>query len=270
VKNDPHVESLTYRLETDDTLEFEDPPPLEIERDDLRLRLAGDLLMVWPKEHYASEKEARQAFEPYLRAWESFEAIRRSGRREMRFVFKYARVVDRDPAPFGTPLVAIEDSATVTATGTVKRVSRHRRYPDPPEGFVASPEVEFMLGRYDQYLRGREPLLAMAYFCVTRFEYGTRHSQAGGSWTQKAAREYGVSERVLRTLHRLSTGLVAEAGARKLGKQSENRPPTDEEQRWIERCVLALIRRAGERAADPRSTLPQITMADLPPLESRR
>jgi hypothetical protein len=262
VKNDPHVESLTYRLETDETLEFEDPPPLEKERDDLRLRLAGDLLMVWPKEHYASEEEAREALEPYLRAWESFEAIRRAGRRVMRFVYAYAHVVDRDPAPSGTPQGAIEASATVTATGAVTMISR--RYPEPPEGFVASPEVEFMLGRYDQYLRGQEPFLAMAYVCLTRLQHSARHALGEGKLMQKAAREYGVSERVLSTLSRLSTLLGDEAGARKVEAGSENRPPTAEEQRWIERCVLALIRRAGERAADPHSTLPQITMADLP------
>ena len=67
-------------------------------------------------------------------------------------------------------------------------------------------------------------------------------------------------------LGRLTSVLGDEAGARKVDAQSENRPPTDGERRWIERCVLALIRRAGKRAADPQKPLPSVTMADLPRL----
>ena len=151
--NAPHVEYLTYRLETDETLEFEGPPPLEKERNALRLRLAGDVLTVWPKEHYASKEEAREAIEPYLRAWESFEAIRRSGWREMRFVFEYAHLVD--PPPPGAPQVRIEASATVTPTATVTRVAR--RYPEPPDKFVASPRRPGRRSGVYVWVNGRSP-----------------------------------------------------------------------------------------------------------------
>jgi hypothetical protein len=265
--NDPHVEYLTYRLETEESLEFEDPPPLEKESDDLRLRLAEDVLTVWPNDHFAREEEARENVEPYLRAWETFEALRRFGRREMRFVFESSRVVDRDPPPPGSSqVVQVKGIASVAAVGTVTAVSRERSYPEPPEGFVASPEVEFMLGRYDQYLRGREPLLAMAYACLTRLEHEARHARGGGTARRKAAREYGVDERVLSKLGHLTTVLGDEMGARKVEAQSENRPPNSREQSWIKGCVLTLIRRAGERSADPQRPLPRITMDDLPRL----
>ncbi len=267
--NDPHVESLTYRLEIDETLEFVDPPLLEKENADLRLRLAEDSLTVWPKAHYASEEEAKLAIEPYLRAWEAFEAIRCVGRRQVRFVFVFPHVIDRDPPPPGSPQVvqlsgSIVGSSSMVGVPTV--ISQESRYPEPPEGFVASPEVEFMLGRYEQYLRGREPLLAMAYACLTRIEHEARHTRGGGNLRRKAALEYGVDEGVLRKLGYLTTFLGDEMGARKVAAQSENRPPKNSERRWIEGCVLVLIRRAGEQAADPQRQLPQINMADLPRL----
>ena len=265
--NDPHVEYLRYRIETAETLEFDHPPPLEKETDALLLRLAQGMLTVRPKDHLASEEEARGAVEPYLRAWEASEATRRFGRREVRFEFEASRVVDRDPPPAGAPQVLRPKSIpSGEAFGVPTVVSREPRYPEPPESFVASPEVEFMLGRYEQYLQGREPLLTMAYACLTRLEFGARHAQGNGGPRQKAAREYGVDENVLSTLGRLTAVLGDEVGARKVHAQGENRPPTDTEKRWIERCILTLVRRAGEHAANPQHMLPPITMADLPPL----
>jgi hypothetical protein len=37
-----------------------------------------------------------------------------------------------------------------------------------------------------------------------------------------------------------------------------------EERVWLEEATKAMIARAGEKAASPTATLPQITMADLP------
>ena len=89
--NDPHVEYLTYRLTTAETLEFEDPPSLEIETEKLALRLEQAMLTVWPKGHFASVKDARKLVDPYLESWEAYETIRRSGRREVLFEYKAPR-----------------------------------------------------------------------------------------------------------------------------------------------------------------------------------
>ncbi|MDP9478113.1 MAG: hypothetical protein M3R38_20940 [Actinomycetota bacterium] len=266
--NDPHVESLTYRLQTGETLEFDDPPPLEQENDALRLRLAEDVLTVWPKEHYAREEEARVAIEPYLRAWETSEAIRRFGRREMRFVFDSSQVVDRNPPPPGSPQVVQARASSVGSSRAVAFatvISRESRYPRPPGGFVASPEVESMLGRYEGYLKGREPLPSMAYFCLTVLEHGARDAPAKKAH-KKIELVYNVHKKVSGELSRLTSTLGDESTARKAEAVSGARPHTDGERRWIERCVLALIRRAGERAANPQKQLPPITMADLPSL----
>ena len=266
--NDPHVEALTYLLQTGETLEFEDPPPLEQENAALRLCLAEDVLTVWPKEHYAREEEARGAIEPYLRAWEASEAIRRFGRREMRFVFDSSQVVDRNPPPPGSPQVVQLSGSSVGTSGAVGAptvISREAYYPEPSEGFVASPEVELMLGRYEGYLEGREPLPSMAYFCLSVLVVGATDAPSNAKF-KKIELVYGIDDKVLRKLSLLTSTLGDKATARKAKAESETRPHTHRERRWIEGCVLALIRRAGQRAADPQNPLPLVTMADLPPL----
>lgn len=145
-------------------------------------------------------------------------------------------------------------------------VSREPHYPESPGAFAASPVVEFMLERYKQYIAGREPLLAMAYVCLTRLTFDFRHASGKGNVIHKLAHEYAVEDEILDELGRLSSTLGDETGARKVHSDSRSRAPTDNERRWIERCVLALIRRAGEYAADPQNALPKITMSDLPRL----
>lgn len=247
--NDPHVESLRYRLELAETLEFQDPPPLEQENDELRLRLAEGVLTVWPKKHFPSEEDATGAVEPYLRSWEIFEAISRSGRQELRFEFESAKVIDRDPPPPGAEqVVRLPTIVRERALYPPTFVSLEPCYPKPPEGFAVSYEVEFMWGRYERYLQGREPLLAMAYVCLTLLEHSVRHEPGKGPDREKAVRKYGVDKKVLDRLGHLTSILGDETEVRKV--DSKNRPPTDEERRWIERCVLDLIRRVGEHNAN--------------------
>jgi hypothetical protein len=266
--NDPHVESLLYRLKTAETLEFKDPPPLEYATDELRMSLAEGWLTVWPNDHFASEEDARATVEPYLRTWEASEAVRRFGRREMRFEFESSKVIDRDPPPPGAPQVVQVKSLEMRAElgihikGVLKK---ELCYPPPPEGFVASPEVEYMLARYEQYLKG-EPLLTMAYACLTFLRYFSENAPVENAH-KKVEHVYGVHKPVLDKLGNLTSVLGDYASARKVNAQSKHRPPSGKERRWIEQCVLTLIRRAGEHAADPQKNLPLIRMDDLPRLQ---
>jgi hypothetical protein len=67
---DPHVVALRYRLETDPSLIFDHPPPLEHDTNESTLRLAEGVLTCTMKVHYASADEARAVIDPLLRAWE--------------------------------------------------------------------------------------------------------------------------------------------------------------------------------------------------------
>jgi hypothetical protein len=99
----------------------------------------------------------------------------------------------------------------------------------------------------------------MAYFCLTVVE-----ERAGGR--DKAAGRYAIEPNVLKTLGRLTSTVGDDKEARKAKGRTERRPHTGAEKAWIEAAVRALIRRAGEWASDPRASLPQIIMSDLPRL----
>jgi hypothetical protein len=113
---DPHVESLSYRLTTDETTSFKNPPQLTFETDDFEATLAGDILNLKLKDHFATREEAREHVEPFLRAWEIDQALRSNGLAEISFEFQKAKLIDRDPSPPGTP-------QTIKAAGIVSTVS---------------------------------------------------------------------------------------------------------------------------------------------------
>lgn len=128
---------------------------------------------------------------------------------------------------------------------------------------MLSPDAEAMWQRYEQYLRGYEPLLSMAYACLSRMEFAARNAPVKGA-RRKVEHVYGIEEAVLRKLGEFTTNLGDEAEARKVHARSENRPPNDRERAWIEAAVRVIVRRSGEHDADPKGIRLRVTMADLP------
>lgn len=257
---DPHVGTLIYSLDPEPTTSFSAvAAPVEAETDGFGIRLADGKLTVTMKDHYPSEQTARDAVDPYLRAWEVRHALAVvAGRSEFRFEFERAEVIDRDPPPPGEPQTIYAESvvhgrAIVSATLSVERSA----YPSAPSDFALDPDVETLWTRWTGYLAGREPLQPMSYFCLTVLEH------VAGSRAE-AVLHFGISGKILDTLARLSTETGDTATARKMGRKL--RPLTDAERTWLEAAVRALVRRAGEVAAGTGVPLPQLTMADLPPL----
>ena len=259
---DPHVAALRYRVVLAETVSFDQPPPVERETEAFRMRLADGVATFEMVEHHASEESARRCVQPYLQAWEIDVALRFGGP-EISFEFEGADVIDRSPPPPGAGQV-IHAKAAMAAAGaldaTVHVTRRH--YPEPPQGFVWCPDVETMWHRYTGYLDGRERLTNMAYACLTVLE-----ASAGGR--KKAAEQYGISDRVLRELGRLTTKIGDKETARKFTDLDECRPHTRAEEAWIEAAVRALIRRAGEWASDSTARLPRLTKSELPKLSPR-
>lgn len=94
---DPHVESLRYRVEVNETyIQLDNPPPLEYETDANRLRLADGVVTVAMKEHHAAIASARQRVEHDLKAWELAAALERD-QPWLKFVLDGpgTRIVDR-------------------------------------------------------------------------------------------------------------------------------------------------------------------------------
>jgi hypothetical protein len=250
---DPHVVSLRYRIERPEDITFgDDTGPMEREFDAFHLSVTHETATAHMKEHYATERGAREVVEGYLRPWEIYEAVRPMGT-GVKFSFLEAEVIDRDPPCFyATARAAPRFGSAVRA-----EVVRELRLPDLPEAFATSSDVKVMWTRYKGYLQGREPLLPMAYYCLTRFRSGAGHNK-------EAASRFRVSKNVLDKLGRLSSTSGDETTARKWDSASSPQPLTDREIEWVENAVRLLIYRVGQYAADPDREWTKFTMKDLP------
>lgn len=255
--NDPHVESLHYRLRTSEGLNFTNPPPLHHDEGRIRCRLEKGHLTVEMKEHHASVASAREVVRPFLENWEIAEAIRR-GRREMWFEYieGAAKIIDRSP-PTPSPPGASQEicpatfDSMIVILGDVARVVRGEgTYPPPPAGFVASQDVKTLFAEYQKYTEGRD-LARMAFAC---YRYVTEKLAHG---EPEAAKKFNISRRVLGELGHW-------AGGKGRRKDLTQEPYTPQEEEWVATAVRILIRRVGEHAAG--GTLNLITMADLPKL----
>ena len=257
--NDPHVETLHYRLIPSERVTFNNPPVLTAQRDGFELTVEHGKLTVTPSAHFATVQAAREAVAPVLRAWEIDHALW-AGSPEISFEFDRSTVIDRDPPPPPKPgfpqIVQVGGIASVAAVGSVSVHVGRAQYPQPPLDFAVDPDTETLWVRWQGYNEGREPLQTMAYFCKTVLEMDRGVSGASA--------RFGVSPNVLKTLGRLSTETGDPTTARKATPKL--RPLTDQEGRWLEETIKVLIRRAGEVAANPDKSRDKITMDDLPPL----
>lgn len=251
---DPHVVSLLYRAITDENVAFNNPPPVENETEAFQMRLADGILTFEMKEHFTSEQEARKLVEPYLRAWEISSALH-FWQEVMRFEFENAEVIDRNPSPRTATLTNVVGSMPTLTD--IRGINIFTHYPEPPDRFVVSPDVETMWHRFEAYRAGRESLAVMGYMCLTVLQ-----ASAGGR--KEAAKQYGINFKVLGKLGILTTTVGDERTARKALPNHQFRPHTEAEILWIETVINRLIRRAGEWAYDPNAARHEIRMVDLP------
>lgn len=254
----PHVAALHYRLETGPQLVFNDPPPVERETDSFSIRLDNGRVHVEMKDHFPTAVAARLEVEPFLRSWE-IKAALRYGPDAITFAYDGPEVIDRDPPPPGTSTCeSVEGPTPMAPAWTVVQFTRSK-YPEPPDTFVASPDVVAMWDRYEHFLAGKSDLLThVAWWCLTTIQ-GTN----GGS--QYAATRYSISDAVLETLARLALG-GDEKTARRPYPGQRLRPHAPAEIAWLRSAIPRIIQRVGECAADPNARWPQVTMEDFPRL----
>jgi hypothetical protein len=257
IMSDFHVVSLTYRLQPGEHVSYSNPPPLVFENETARFHLEKGELRCEMKLHVATVEQARALVDPILRDWEMEVELTRN-RGELRFIYEDAEIIDRTPPTPGVQarvMKMLGGSYLVTMGNVTGHVMR-RKYPDAPMGFHVTPDAESILLRFRNYQDGREQLLSMAYFCLTVVE-----SAAGGrNRRDKAAKMFGISERVLSKLGDLTTKHGDLATARKA--QSNARPLTGNESAWIEATIKQLVLRLCD--PPPHYKPKQLTMADLP------
>ena len=264
--NDPHVVALIYEIEHDSSVDYSESKSINCEADRFLIRIEDNRVRVEVREHHPTEEAALEVVKPYIRSWVLDEALnRRPGVFKLRF--DRSEIVDRRPTPGVHAVAAHPVSFHVTVR--VPTVVVKRPYPTPPDGArldADNPDVMSMFNRYEGYLNGREPLPGMAYFCLTVFE-GLFHGDR-----TKSARSYGIGKKVLDTFGRLAStkgGPTERPTERRKADREEDGIQvelTQEEKRFLEEAVKALIRRVAEVAHDPHRALEQITMKDLPRL----
>jgi hypothetical protein len=273
-----HVARLVYRLKTDGTWTFEEPPKVERQTDAFFLRLEDDMVYVSMREHHETAESARARVEKYLRSWEISASLQYDGTSERWFEFDRGEVLDlteHPRAPTGTPPVVVRLSAgsMSIAAGAATAHVTSRSYPNPPDDFTVSEDVEVMWTLYQRYRQDHERLLTMAATCLSWLAFRAQQNDPTSkkSWRKKAEKQYNIKLDVLGKLGELTANLGVGVEARKVypGRRHP-RNPTDRERKWIEEGIKKIIRRVGERAADPQGVLPKITMTDLPQLRSER
>ncbi len=219
--NDPHVAALNYSITHDDLIDYSEAEPLCRDEPSFRLTVDNRKVRFEFKEHYPTEKKAREALSEYIRVWE-FEATLKYGNPgSFRLEFERAEIVDRNPTPGAEKLSGKFEGRFTGGAISAKLTLGVRKYPSPPSNMALNPDVETMHQRYMHYRQGREPLPAMAYFCLTVLE-----QSAGGH--PKAASTYRIGKRVLEKIAVLSTN--------KGGSEASRRRP------------VAASREAGRRA----------------------
>lgn len=251
---DPHVESLRYRLQPDGTWEYVNAPRLEGMTGDFRYALDNGALTLHLKTHYATVEEARASVAGFLFVWELDSALR-FGRGAVRFVYEDAQLIDRIPPPPGTSEFYVTGTSSISFVGDVSIRVTKGAYPEPPSNMKFTPDLETLWIRYDGYRAKREPLSAMAYFCLTVLE-----TSAGNR--AEAAKQYNIDVDVLRKIGEFTANRGDGATARKMRPNLV--PYTPLEIGWIDEAIRMIIRRVAQIGAG--APCAKVTMNDLPVL----
>jgi hypothetical protein len=251
------VRALSYRVVWEDNVDYEKAPAIHADTDAFSLSLSGRELRAELRQPLHDIAEARRLVDEYLEAWRVLIGLQQAPG-NVRFVFERAEVEEKDQAnpTIGKGGKVLQAKCSVTVS--VDRHISHVSYPEPPENFIVSPDVRVMFVRYEDYRKDREPLLSMANFCLTVLE-----QSAGGRRKRKqAARKYSIEEKVLNRLGRMCAR-GSEREARKAPANLAFAPLRSDDREWVVAVVKAMIRRAGEVAANPKGSHPLLTLAAL-------
>lgn len=184
------------------------------------------------------------------------DASLRLGYGALSFEYVTAEVIDRSPLPTGSPIVlSVHSASHLHVAGSVKLHVTRSCYPPPPQHFQYTDDVAVLWNRFEAYREGKEPILGMAYFCL--------------SWLERMAGDRGsvgkilnVDRAVLNKLGELTSGRGDATEARK-APSGDPQALTDLERSWLEAVVKRLVRALGEHLSHQPE---RVTMQDLPPL----
>ena len=255
--NDPQVVALIYHIEHDKSVSYEKTRPLVLKEREFRVKVKDKKVCFKLKEHYATESKARESVKEYIRIWE-LDAGLRHGPDFFKLKFDRAKIVDRNPTPGSVDAESVKWKFTIPpATGTVGPSN----YPSPPSGLSIDPDVQTMYDRYMNHLRGREPLVTMAYFCLTVLEGTAVGTKKNIGKRSAAAQYYCIDKQVLNLVGKLSS---EKGGPEARKREGIDNDLTEQERRFLDKAVKKMIYRMAEKINDPAKSLSQITLSDLP------
>jgi hypothetical protein len=261
--NDPHVVALTYRIAHSDHVDFKKAAPLTVAGSTFGVSIDAGRARVEMLEHFATEQEARNAVESFLRAWELAADLRHPEDR-FRFVYERPEVIDRNP-PEGGVVINLQAANAVMAGLVVTAHASRAGWPEHPTDLALSPDVEALHRRWLGYLDGKEPLLAAAYWALSMIEATPRASGVRGrSAREDASQFFNIDLNVLKKLGELTSA----RGGVEEGRKAEGRaaPLTRSERKWLKAAFKALVERAALRARHGAPPPTPLTMDDLPKL----
>lgn len=258
--NDPHVVALNYRIEHHSSVDYDEANPLNHSEEAFEIHVKRNNVRFAMNRHYATQTEALESVEGYIRAWEHLAALE-NGPNEFKLVFDGAEIEDRDPTPGAVYASAKPAHFTFSVSEPSVHVSRGA-YPRPPlTRMEFSPCVQLMFDRYVGYRARREYLPSMAGFCLTVLE---KSVQSEKGRRKAAAKHYDIEFKVLNEVGRLCSNKGA-AEARKA--QGIDQDLNGRERQFLEEVVKAIIQRAAEVAADPDGSRDMIVLSDFPDLQ---
>lgn len=259
--NDPTVVALVYHIEHGPSVDYSEARPLCHDEPGFRVTVNDNKARFEFKDHHATKQEAMQAISGYIRRWEVSVGLQH-GPNRFRLRNPHAEIRDRNPVPTmdrNLPPGRVEGHGRIVSGVPQVRgvaVVVPPRYPHPPRSELEiTPDVESMFTRYIGYLKNREPLPAMAYFCLTVLEH-----PFGKNPRKAAATQYQVCHSVLKTIGDLTANYGGTRARKAMGKDHEL---TTQQRRFLKEATKAIINRAAHKN---HSTMPKITKSDLPQL----
>jgi hypothetical protein len=254
--NNPFVEELYYNLKLSDDISYDNPPDIIEDFGDFKLTLAKGNVVIQMSSDCSNVEQARILVEPHLRAWE-LDNFLKMGKMELWFEFVDSKIVDRNPPTSdGSINLYVHNIEQLQIIDEITIHVIRKNYPSPPRNILYSPDVDSMLKRYEGFLKGKEPLLSMAYFCLSLIQ-----SKANGR--KNAAHKYFLDIKVLNLMGNLTSERGDMKEARKLDKTSTLRKLTESEQNWVRETIKIFIRRIAEYEYNPTAKYPLIDLASL-------
>ena len=251
--NESYVFALHYKVDHAESIDYSRALPCEFHESEFDVRVEEDNVCFIMKANFATESEARDCVEDCIPGWELDAALSR-GPEAFKLSFDWADVRDRKPAP-GVHSVSARPARFSFHVSAVQVTVSPASYPPPPSrGLVRSPDVESMLHRYIGYRKDREPLTSMANFCLTVLQF------AAGGGRHAAANRFRIAKTVLDRVSKLCATKGGSAARKAEGRHKEL---TQQEWRFLEDAVKAMIRRVAGVAHDPMAGFVQITMSEF-------